>query len=93
MIPYLSNETTFLKINHWHFMPEDIHRERMEAIKNKTIWGKFVVNSSLRINPRVAGSHEEFYELKLPKAKNMGQSQYKELYKNCCAHLGFDHMM
>ena len=55
--------------------------------------GRFVVNSSLRINPRVAGSHEEFYELKLPKAKNMGSSQYKELYKNCCAHLGFDHMM
>ncbi len=37
VIPYLSNETTFLKINHWHFMPEDIHRERMEAIKNNTI--------------------------------------------------------
>ena len=93
VIPYLSNETTFLKISHWHGMPEDLHRERMEAIKNKTIWGEFVVNSSLRINPRVAGSYEEFYELKLPKAKNMGQSQYKELYKNCCAHLGYDHMM
>ena len=93
MIPHLSNETIFIKISHWHMMPEDLHRERMEAIKNKTIWGRFVVNSSLRINPRVAGSHEEFYELKLPKAKNMSSSQYRELYKNCCAHLGFGHMM
>lgn len=93
VIPYLSDETIFLKINHWHFMPEDIHRERMEAIKNNTIWGRFVVNSSLRINPRIANSHEEFYELRLPKAKNMSSSQFKELYKNCCAYLGFDHMM
>ena len=93
VIPYLSDETTFLKISHWHFMPEDLHRERMEAIKNHTILGQFIVNSSLRINPRIANSHEEFYELKLPKAKNMSSSQYRELYKNCCAHLGFDHMM
>ena len=93
MIPHLSNETIFIKISHWHMMPEDLHRERMEAIKNKTIWGKFVVNSSLKINPRIANSHEEYYELKVPKAKNMGSTQYKELYKNCCAHLGFDHMM
>ena len=93
VIPHLTDETTFLKISHWHGMPEDLHRERMEAIKNKTIWGRFVVNSSLRTNPRVPDSHEEFYELRLPKAKNMGRSQYRELYKNCCAHLGFDHMM
>ena len=93
VIPYLSDETTFLKISHWHFMTKDLHRERMDAIKDHTIWGQFVVNSSLRINPRIANSHEEFYELRLPKAKNMGSSQYKELYKNCCAHLGFDHMM
>ncbi len=93
VIPYLSNETIFLKINHWHFMPEDLHRERMDAIKNNTIWGQFIVNSSLRINPRIANSHEEFYELRLPKAKNMSSTQYRELYKNCCAHLGFDHMM
>lgn len=93
VIPYLTNETTFIKISHWHFMPEDLHRERMEAIKNKTIWGKFVVNSSLRVNPRIPNSHEEFYELRLPKAKDIGPSQFKELYKNCCVHLGFDHMM
>ena len=93
VIPHLSDETTFIKISHWHGMPKDLHRERMEAIKDKTIWGRFVVNSSLRTNPRVPDSHEEFYELKLPKAKNMGRSQYRELYKNCCAHLGFDHMM
>ncbi|WP_405297608.1 hypothetical protein [Methanobrevibacter sp.] len=55
-------------------MPEDIHRERMDAIKNNTIWGQFVVNSSLRINPRITNSHEEFYELRLPKAKNMSST-------------------
>ena len=93
VIPHLTDETTFLKISHWHFMPEDIHRERMDAIKNNTIWSQFVVNSSLRINPRIANSHEEFYELRLPEAKNMSSAQYRELYKNCCAHLGFDHRM
>lgn len=37
VIPYLFNETTFLKISHWYCMPGDLHSERMEAIKNKTI--------------------------------------------------------
>ena len=93
VIPYLSDETLFLDINHWHTMPEDLHYGRMESIIEDTIWGNFVVNYSLRDNPRISMSHIEYYELRIPKNKPMGKYEFKELYKQCCAYLGYDVML
>ena len=35
----------------------------------------------------------KFVCMKLPKAKNMGSSQYKELFKLCCSPLGYGHQL
>ena len=94
VIPYLSNEVTYLEINHWMFMPRDVHEQRMQKIINETVFGKFVKSSALRVNPRVeVESYIEYYELKLPKGGYISKYEFKELYKLCCGHLGYDHQL
>ena len=53
VIPYLGNDVTYLEINHWMFMPRDIHKQRMQKIINETVFGKFVKSSGLRADPKV----------------------------------------
>ena len=94
VIPYLGNEVTYLEITHWIFMPHDIHEQRMQEIVEKTVFGKFVKNCALRVDHRVdVESYVEYYELKLPKGSGMSKHEFKELYKQCCSYLGYDHQM
>lgn len=93
IIPYLSNDTICIEISHWHFMPQEVHMQRMEEIVKKTVFGKLVKNYSLRINPHVDDCHVEYFELKIPKDNTISPYYFKELYKLCCAHLGYDHQL
>ena len=93
VIPYLGNDTIYLEISHWHFMPRGIHEERMKKIVTETVFGKFVKSCALRDNHIVDYAHIEYYELRLPKGGNMSKFEFKEFYKLCCNRLGFDHQM
>ena len=93
VIPYLGNDTIYLEISHWHFMQKEIHEERMQKIINETVFGQFVKSSALRDNHIVNYAHIEYYELRLPKGRNMSKYEFKELYKLCCSYLGFEHQI
>lgn len=94
VLPYLGNEVIYLEIKHWMFMPREIHEFRMQEIIKRTVFGKFVKSSGLRVDHLVdVDSHVEYYELRLPKGSNMSQYEFKELYKLCCSHLGYDHQL
>ncbi len=94
VIPYLGNEVTYLEITHWIFMPHDIHEQRMQEIINKTVFGRFVKSNGLRVDSRVdVDAYVEYYELKLPKEGGMSKYEFKELYKQCCSYLGYDHQL
>ena len=67
--------------------------ERMKKIVTETVFGKFVKSCALRDNHIVDYAHIEYYELRLPKGGNMSKFEFKEFYKLCCNHLGFDHQM
>ena len=67
--------------------------QRIGEIVKKTVFGKLVKNYSLRINPHVDDCHVEYFELKIPKDNTIRPYHFKELYKLCCAHLGYDHQL
>lgn len=94
VIPYLGNDVVYLEINHWMFMPRDIHEQRMQEIVKKTVFGKFVKSSALRVNHRIdVEGYVEYYELRLPKNGNMHKYEFRKLYMLSCSHLGCDHQM
>ena len=94
VIPYLGNEVVYLEINHWMFMPREIHEHRMREIINKTVFGKFVKSSALRDDHMVdVEAYVEYYKIKLPKDGNISSYEFKELYKQCCNYLGFEHRL
>lgn len=93
VIPNLTDETITLSISHWHFMSFKEHERRMIDILDNTIWGSFVANCSLRPNHFVDNAHIEYYELRLPRNNKMSKSQFKQLYKQCCAKRGWDHQL
>ena len=68
-------------------------KERMQKIINETVFGQFVKSSALRDNHIVNYAHIEYYELRLPKGRNMSKYEFKELYKLCCSYLGFEHQI
>ena len=59
----------------------------------KIVFGNLVKNYSLRINPHVDDCHGEYYELRISKDNAIGSYHFKELYKLCCAHLGYEHQL
>ena len=89
----LGNDTICIEISNWHMMNQELHEQRMNEIVRMTVFGEFVVNYSLRPNPRIVDSYIEYNELKLPKNNSMSSYQFKELYKLCCNSLGYNHMM
>lgn len=94
VVPYLGNEVTYLEIKHWMFMQREIHEQRMRNIIDKTVFGKFVGSSALRVDPLVdVDSYVEYYELRLPKGGNISQYEFQELYKLACSYLGYDHQL
>ena len=86
-------DTICIEISHWHMMDDGIHEQGMNEIVKRTVFGEFVVNYSLRPNPRIIDSYIEYYELRVPQNNSMSSYQFKELYKLCCNSLGYDHQM
>ena len=72
------------------YLCRDIHWQIMQNTMIQH--GKFVKNSALLVNNKVNGeSYVEYYELRLPKGGCIFKYDFKELYKICCAHLGYEH--
>ena len=93
VIPNLTDKTITLSISHWHSMSFKEHERRMIDVLDNTIWGSFVANCSLRPNHFVDNAHIEYYELRLPRNNKMSKSQFKQLYKQCCAKRGWSHQL
>ena len=72
-------------------MPKEIICKGWRKIVKNTVFGNLVNNYPLRIYPHVDDCHVEYFKLRIPKDNTINQYHFKELYKLCCAQLGYEH--
>lgn len=91
-------QTIVLEIRHWHGLPADQHRERIEELQKDTYWGQLCAEPPvLRENPRVPGHYVEVWILYASNDHVQGSKHtervFKNWYKECCTKLGYDPML
>lgn len=94
-IPNLSkNQTKIFTINHWMGLPKAEHQRRVNQIVHNTILGQYLAGPPvLRENDWTLGGHTEHYKVKLNAdgRKVMREYEFIQLYKQCCAKMGYDY--
>lgn len=84
-----------LELKHWHGLPKDQYLERMDRLYNDTILGELCTTKPiLRNNPRFENSFIEVWCILGQPGFKQGNyltiQMVKSLYRDCCAHLGYD---
>ncbi len=94
VIPNLSSsKTKIFTIDHWFSMPKSIHQERVEKIVNNTILREFLAGPPVLRKNDIKGSYTEFFKVMLDAdSKNvMSEKDFNQLYRQCCAKIGFEY--
>ena len=97
---YFGGPNIVLEIFHWDGISKEEQLRRMKDLQNNSIWGDVCVKKpKLRRNSNnhYPSGYVEVWTLSGGKddvqGKRSTMKKYKNLYRDCCAHLGYDAML
>ena len=95
---YFGGPNIVLEVTHWHGISKQEQLYRMQQLQEKTVWGDICIKQPrLRNNPYVKDAFIEVWTIHSGhndrQDKKSTIKKYKQLYRDCCAKLGYNAML